>query len=116
MRVDGCVFCMIAAGDIPSTIVAETDRVLAFRDINPAAPVHVLVVPKDHVADGAADIGPDHAELLAEIFEVAAGVAAGERIDEGWRLVTNVGVNAGQTVFHLHFHVMGGWPEPRTSL
>jgi histidine triad (HIT) family protein len=111
-----CIFCKIVAGQIPCDRVAETERVLAFRDINPAAPVHVLVIPKEHVADSAGDVAPEHGELLAEILAVAAGVAGSEGVDDGWRLVSNVGANAGQTVFHLHFHMMGGWAEPKTSL
>ena len=104
-----CLFCRIVDGSIPSTVVAETQRVLAFEDINPAAPTHVLIIPKDHVADSVADLTPDRADLIAEIIGVAQGIAHDRDLDEGWRLVTNVGPRAGQTVFHLHFHLMGGW-------
>lgn len=106
-----CLFCAIASGTIPADIVLETEDVVAFNDINPAAPVHVLVIPKRHIAS-AADIGPDDSGLLVALFEAAGTI--GKEIEGGWRLVTNVGPNAGQTVFHLHFHVLGGrtlgWP------
>jgi len=106
---DNCLFCKIVEGSIPSTVVAETGRVLAFEDINPAAPTHVLIVPKEHVADSAADLTPERGDLIAEIIGVAQGIARDRGLDDGWRLVTNVGPGAGQTVFHLHFHLMGGW-------
>ncbi len=106
---DNCLFCKIVEGSIPSTVVAETENVLAFEDINPAAPTHVLVIPKEHVADSAADVSSKDANLLAEIFGIAQGIAGDRGLDDGWRLVTNVGPGAGQTVFHLHFHLMGGW-------
>lgn len=105
-----CLFCRIAEGSIPSERVAETERVLAFRDINPAAPTHVLLIPKAHVADSAAQLTAQHGEILAELFGLAAEVAAQEQLDDGWRLVTNVGAGAGQTVFHLHVHLVGGRP------
>jgi histidine triad (HIT) family protein len=108
-----CLFCKIVAGEIPSTKVASTEGVYAFRDINPAAPTHVLVIPKAHIAS-AADLGPEHAELLTEIFQVGQRVATEEGIGDAYRLVSNVGAGAGQSVFHLHFHVIGGrdlsWP------
>ncbi len=102
-----CLFCSIAAGGIPSDVVFETDDVVAFNDINPAAPTHVLVIPKRHVAS-AAELGPEDAGLLSALFEAAAQV--GRDLEGGWRLVTNVGPDAGQSVFHLHFHVLGGRP------
>lgn len=104
-----CIFCEIVAGRIPAEIVDETDNVLAFRDIAPAAPTHVLLIPKQHVADSAAELGPEHGALLGELFALAAKIADAEGLAAGWRLVTNVGPAAGQTVFHLHFHLMGGW-------
>lgn len=107
---EGCLFCHIAAGSIPCNRVAETERVLAFRDINPAAPTHVLLIPKEHVADSAAQLNGEHGELLIELFELAARVAADEQLNHGWRLVTNVGAGAGQSVFHLHVHLLGGRP------
>lgn len=109
-----CLFCRIARGEIPCTRVSETDRVLAFRDIQPAAPTHVLLIPKAHVAGSAADLGAPHGELLGELFALAAKIARDEALHDGWRLVTNVGPDAGQSVFHLHMHLLGGramgWP------
>jgi len=102
-----CLFCSIAAGGIPSDVVLETNDVVAFNDINPAAPTHVLVIPKRHVAS-AAELGPEDAGILSSLFEAAARV--GRDLEGGWRLVTNVGPDAGQSVFHLHFHVLGGRP------
>jgi len=109
-----CLFCRIASGAIPSTKVAESKHALAFRDLNPQAPTHVLLIPKQHVADSAADLGAAHAEVLADLFALAAKVARAEKLTGGWRLVANVGGDAGQSVFHLHFHLLGGrlmgWP------
>ncbi len=109
-----CIFCRIASGEIPSQRVDETDRVVCFRDIQPQAPTHVLLIPREHVASSAAELDTRHAGLLGEIFELAARVARAERLEQGWRLVTNVGAGAGQTVPHLHFHLLGGralrWP------
>lgn len=110
-----CIFCAIVAGAVPSTVVAETEQVLAFRDINPAAPVHVLVVPKEHIADSAADLTMAHGDILGQMFELAAGVAELEGLDGTYRLVTNSGAGAGQTMFHLHFHLLGGWHRARES-
>lgn len=108
-----CLFCKIVAGEIPSDKVVETGGVYAFRDINPAAPTHVLVIPKEHITS-AADLERSHGDLLGEIFEVAARIAEEEGISDGYRVVTNVGAGAGQSVFHVHFHVLGGrsmsWP------
>jgi histidine triad (HIT) family protein len=110
----GCLFCRIAAGEIPATRVAESEHVLAFRDIQPQAPSHVLLIPRAHAADSAAGLGRRDAALLGEIFALAAVVAAGEGLERGWRLVTNVGADGGQSVGHLHFHLLGGralgWP------
>jgi histidine triad (HIT) family protein len=109
-----CLFCKIASHEIPSEIVHETETVMAFRDTNPQAPTHVLLIPQDHVEDLGA-IGEEHGALLADIVQAAAHLASAEGIDEsGWRLVANVGPDAGQSVFHLHFHLIGGrklsWP------
>lgn len=108
-RVEGCLFCAIVAGDIPATVVRETERTLAFRDINPAAPTHVLVITKGHHENIAAlaEADPDTA---AELLREAAVVAAAEGIGDGWRLVSNTGADAGQSVFHVHAHVLGGRP------
>ena len=102
-----CLFCKIIAGDIPSTKVYEDDTVLAFRDINPQAPTHVLVIPKTHIT-GVSQITADNAPLVAHCMEVAAKVAEIEGLTNGFRVVSNCGADAGQTVNHLHFHVLGG--------
>jgi histidine triad (HIT) family protein len=109
-----CLFCRIVAGEIPSTRVAEDDAVIAFRDINPRAPTHILVVPREHVAS-AADLVETDGPLLGRIFATAADLARSEGIAEGgYRIVTNIGSWGGQSVDHLHFHLMGGrafgWP------
>ena len=106
-----CVFCKIVSGEIPSSKVAETDRLYAFRDIDPHAPTHVLLVPKDHSADSVADLRSQDSGWLIELFRLATQIADDEGLDEGWRVVTNVGPAAGQTVFHVHFHLMGGWSD-----
>ena len=109
-----CIFCKIAAGAIPSTKVEESVNVYAFRDIQPQAPTHVLLIPKKHLVASAAEIGSEHGVVLAEIFALAARIARSERLQGGWRLVTNVGPDGGQSVHHLHFHLLGGramqWP------
>jgi len=109
-----CLFCKIVAGEIPADVVRETESTLAFRDIDPKAPTHILLIPKEHVVS-VADVGDGHADVLADLMQSAAHLAHTEGIDQsGWRLVTNVGPGAGQSVFHLHFHLMGGramtWP------
>jgi histidine triad (HIT) family protein len=108
-----CLFCQIVEGRIPSTKVRETDTVLAFEDINPAAPTHVLVIPKEHIVS-AHELKAEHGPVLADIFDTAASIAAERGVGEGYRVVTNVGRDAGQSVFHIHFHVLGGrdlsWP------
>lgn len=109
-----CLFCAIVAGEIPATKVLETDLILAFRDINPKAPTHVLVIPKAHYPDVAALAAAD-AALLGEVINAAQQVAAAEGVAEaGYRVVFNTGVQAGQTVPHVHGHVLGGrsltWP------
>jgi histidine triad (HIT) family protein len=108
------LFCAIVAGEIPATTVLETDRILAFRDINPQAPTHVLVIPKEHYPTVAALAAAD-AGLLGEMITAAHRVAADEGVSEtGYRVVFNTGPRAGQTVFHVHGHVLGGrllaWP------
>jgi histidine triad (HIT) family protein len=109
-----CLFCRIVAGDVPAEVVAETERTVAFRDIEPKAPTHVLVVPREHVIS-AAEVGPEHAETLAELLTTARSVARSEGVAErGYRLVLNVGEDALNSVPHLHLHVLGGrrmaWP------
>jgi len=105
-----CLFCRIARGEIPAQKVGENDLALAFRDISPQAPTHVLIIPKAHLADSAAQLGGQQSLALGAIFELAAQVARAEKLEAGWRLVTNVGAGAGQSVFHLHFHLLGGRP------
>lgn len=108
-----CIFCKIIAGEIPSAKVYEDDTVYAFKDIEPQAPVHVLIVPKEHIVS-AAEITAENSAVVAHIFEVAAKIAKEAGLDDGFRIVTNCGDSAGQTVKHLHFHLMGGrdfaWP------
>jgi histidine triad (HIT) family protein len=110
----GCLFCRIVAGDLPSTQVASDEHVIAFRDIAPRAPTHILVIPREHIAS-AADLTADDGPLLGRLFAMAAEVARAEGIaGRGYRIVTNIGTWGGQTVDHLHFHVLGGraftWP------
>ena len=102
-----CLFCKIVAGDIPSTKVLETDRVLAFRDIAPHAPTHVVVVPKDHFVD-TADIARKDPLYLGLVLQAAVDVAEQEGLTGGYRILTNTGPDSGQTVFHVHVHVLGG--------
>ena len=104
-----CVFCMIASGKIPATKVYEDDTVLAFRDINPQAPTHILVIPKEHIESVAA-ITPENSALVAHCFEVIAKIIADEGLTNGARVISNYGPDAGQTVPHLHFHILGGKP------
>ena len=104
---ENCLFCKIIAGDIPSTKVYEDDSVLAFRDIAPQAPTHILVIPKTHIAS-VAEVTAENSAVVAHIFEVIAKVAAQEGLENGYRVVSNCGDHAGQTVHHLHFHILGG--------
>ena len=102
-----CLFCKIVAGEIPSTKVYEDETVLAFRDINPQAPTHILVIPKTHIPSVAAVTGENSA-VVAHIFEVIPRIAENEGLTGGYRVVSNCGADAGQTVPHLHFHILGG--------
>lgn len=107
---EGCLFCGIAAGEIDADVVAEDDDWVAFRDIAPQAPVHVLVIPREHVAR-ADDLEAGHDAMVGRLFRAAARVAASEGIVEpGYRLVMNSGEGAGQSVWHVHLHVLGGRP------
>lgn len=101
-----CIFCKIIAGEIPSTKVYEDEQVLAFRDIQPQAPTHILVIPKTHIS-GCGAITADNSAVVAHIFEVIPQIAAAEGITD-FRVVSNQGADAGQTVPHLHFHILGG--------
>ena len=108
-----CLFCKIIKGEIPSSKVYEDDMVYAFNDIVPEAPVHVLIVPKEHIAS-AAEINAENSAVVARIFEVAAKIAEEKGLSDGFRVVTNCGDSAGQAVKHLHYHLLGGrdftWP------
>ena len=106
---ENCLFCKIIAGDIPSTKIYEDETVLAFRDIAPQAPTHILVIPKTHISS-VAEISAENSAVVAHIFEVIARVAAQENLSDGYRVVSNCGDHAGQTVHHLHFHILGGKP------
>ena len=108
-----CLFCSIASGDVPATVVHETPGTLAFRDLSPQAPTHVLVIPREHHADLGAlsDAAPD---VVSELVAAAVAVARAEGLDGGYRVVANTGADGGQSVPHLHLHVLGGrglgWP------
>lgn len=102
-----CLFCKIAAGEIPSTKVYEDAQVLAFRDIAPQAPTHILVIPKAHIGS-VAEISKENSGVVAHIFELIPQIAEAEGLKGGYRVVSNCGADAGQTVHHLHFHILGG--------
>ena len=106
-----CIFCKIAAGEIPSAKVFENEWVYAFRDINPMAPVHVLVIPKTHLCCANA-INAENSHLVARIFEAIPEIAKAEGLDNGYRVITNCGEDGCQSVKHLHFHVLGGKKLP----
>lgn len=102
-----CLFCKIAAGEIPSTKVYEDETVYAFRDINPQAPCHILVIPREHIPS-VAGITLENSAVIAHIFEIIPMIAEREGLYNGYRVVSNCGPDAGQTVPHLHFHILGG--------
>ena len=108
-----CIFCKIAAGEIPSTKVYEDEQMLAFRDLDPQAPVHILMIPKVHIASADA-LTEENAQVVSHIFTAAKKIAAQEGLTNGYRIVNNCGEDGGQTVKHLHFHLLGGramaWP------
>lgn len=108
-----CIFCKIACGDIPATKVYEDDTVVAFNDLEPQAPTHILIIPKMHIAS-ADEINEANSAVVAHIFEVAAKIAKEQGLSNGYRIVNNCGADGGQTVKHLHFHLLGGrqfgWP------
>ena len=108
-----CVFCKIANGEIPSKKAYEDDRVLAFYDLDPQAPVHILIIPKEHI-QSVEDITEENSAIVAHIFEVATKLAKENNLEKGFRVVSNVGKDGGQSVPHLHFHLLGGrsmkWP------
>lgn len=107
-----CLFCEIAKGNIPSTKVYEDETVLAFKDINPMAPVHILVIPKEHIADSVADITVENSATIAHIFEIISKIAKEQGLDNGFRVATNSGEDGAQTVNHIHFHILGGKKLP----
>ena len=104
---ENCLFCKIVVGTIPSTKVYEDETVLAFRDINPQAPVHVLVIPKVHIQD-TDGVTAENSNLIAHIFEVIPQIAKAEGLHNGYRVISNCGPDSGQMVPHLHFHILGG--------
>ena len=104
---ENCLFCKIIAGELPSTKVYEDETVLAFRDIAPQAPVHVLVVPKAHIED-CNGITAENSAVIAHIFEIIPEIAKKEGLVNGYRVASNTGADSGQTVPHLHFHILGG--------
>ncbi len=110
---DDCLFCKIVKGEIPSERVYEDDRVLAFRDIAPQAPFHVIIIPKEHIAS-AAEITPQNSDLIAAVYEAVAKIAAEQHLENGFRVVNNCGEDGGQTVGHIHFHMLArrnlAWP------
>ena len=102
-----CIFCEIVAGNIPSNKVYEDEKILAFRDINPQAPTHIVVIPKEHIPD-MNSINPENSLLIAHIFETIPKIAAAEGLKNGYRLISNCGPDACQSVKHIHFHILGG--------
>ncbi len=111
---DDCLFCKIVAGEVPADIVYENEHVVAFRDINPQAPVHVLIIPRQHIAT-INDLEPGNADLVGHMYLAAQHIAGVEKLAErGYRTVMNCNQDAGQTVFHIHLHLLGGrqldWP------
>lgn len=102
-----CIFCKIVSGEIPSNKVYEDDKILAFRDINPQAPTHILVIPKEHISS-LNDVTEDNVSVVAHIFTTIPKIAAEEGLTNGYRLISNCGPDACQSVQHLHFHILGG--------
>lgn len=106
-----CIFCKIVEGEIPSTKVYEDNRILAFRDINPEAPVHILVIPKCHISS-ADELSEANADIVSHIFTCIPKIAHAEGLVNGYRVITNVGDDGGQSVHHMHFHILGGCKLP----
>ncbi len=102
-----CLFCRIVSGDIPSTKVYEDDKVLAFRDIAPQAPVHILVIPKEHI-QSVQYVTEDNSDYVKRIFEVIPKIAEAEGLENGYRVISNIGHDGAQSVLHMHFHILGG--------
>ena len=106
-----CIFCMIAEGKIPSSKVYEDETILAFRDINPQTPVHILVIPKEHIAS-VDEITEENSAVAAHIFETIPKIAKSEGLTNGYRVITNIGEDGAQSVKHMHFHILGGKKLP----
>lgn len=110
---EDCLFCKIVDGEIESEILYEDEEIIAFPDINPVAPIHILIIPKEHI-ESADDLEKRHSEMVGEIFLAAKKIAKDMNLDEGYRIVNNCGEDGGQTVKHIHFHLIGGrqlmWP------
>ncbi len=108
-----CLFCKIAAGEIPSTKIYEDNYVYAFADIDPKAPFHAIIIPREHIAS-ANEINSDNSLLIAKVFEAVAVIAKEQKLENGYRIVNNCGEDGGQTVHHIHFHMLGrrnlAWP------
>jgi len=102
-----CLFCKIVNGEIPCKKVYEDDRVLAFFDIDPKAPVHILIVPKEHIKS-AYEVNAKNSSIVAYIFEIIAKIVSEQKLEDGYRVITNIGKDGGQSVEHLHFHILGG--------
>lgn len=102
-----CIFCKIASGDIPSNKVYEDDRIVAFKDLNPQAPVHVLIIPREHIAS-MNDVNDDNCDTVGYVFSKIPHIAKLCGLENGYRVISNCGSDAGQTVFHIHFHLLGG--------
>ena len=106
-----CLFCKIVAGEIPGDMVYEDDKVIAFKDINPKAEVHLLVIPREHIAS-LNELTPEHDALVAHMMRVIPQLAKSQGLDEGFRTIINTGKGSGQIIFHLHMHLMGGKDLP----
>lgn len=110
---EDCLFCKIVDGEIESEILYEDEEIIAFPDINPVAPIHILIIPKEHI-ESADDLEKRHSEMVGKIFLAAKKIARDMDLDEGYRIVNNCGEDGGQTVKHIHFHLIGGrqlmWP------
>lgn len=110
VKMEDCIFCKIAKGEIKADKIFEDDKVLAFKDLSPQAPVHILVIPKEHI-ESAKDINEENSAIISHIFEVISYIAGDLSLnEEGFRVVSNSGENAGQSVMHLHFHLLSGRP------
>lgn len=103
-----CLFCQIIKGEIPTKFIYQDEQIVAFRDINPKAPVHILIVPKKHI-EKLQDIGDNDTELLGRLILTAKKIAFQEKIQEGFKIIINCGQSGGQKIFHLHVHLLGGW-------